>query len=85
MGHPRAYFAGNDVLLHSTVRCQKPMRIRNDLNLMTQLRNMPVAVGENTYQTILYTDFVETTAPFDLMTSVVDMVMISSNTDRLTD
>jgi len=44
-----------------------------------------MAVGRNKYHTILYTDFVETTAPFDLMTSVDDMMMISSKTYRLTD
>jgi len=90
MGYPSAYFASNDVLLHSTVRYQKPMRIRNDVNLTMQLRNISMAVEGNEYQTnkyktILDTYFVETTAPFDLMTSAVDMVMISSKTYWLTD
>ena len=61
------------------------MRIRNDLNLTVHLRNMSMVVRGNKLQTNLYTDFVETKAPFDLMTSVVDIVMISSKTARLID
>jgi len=41
--------------------------------------------GGNKFHTNHYTDFVETTAPFDLVMSVVDMVMITSKTGRLID